>query len=187
MTLHLVAYPHTRLDGRFDTCAYTNKVVKLRRMDLGRELTVYGTEGTDVELLNEFERRSLFGEDDPSRPPAWPTDEQWFIFNARATAAVAERAEPGDLLLLAGGYSQRLVASALPHLTVCEPFVGYSGICTDFCAFESTAWRHYVYGTMGRDVNGRWMDAVIPNYFDPADFPRTNDGRGEFLDRKSVV
>src|SRR5258708_6095036 len=96
--IHLIALPHTRLDEAIPTCAYTAKVAKFRQMDVGREIIVYGTEGADVELLNEFERRSLFGEDDPNRLPFWPSDEQWRIFNARAIAAVAERSQLGDIV-----------------------------------------------------------------------------------------
>jgi glycosyltransferase involved in cell wall biosynthesis len=147
-------------------------------------LVVYGAVGSDVVLLNEFERHALFGQDDLAVSPAWPSDEQWRVFNARAIAAVTETAEPGDLVLLAGGYSQQTVQHALSHLTVCEPFVGYEGITTDFCAFESNAWRHYVYGRTAahrQTFDGRWLDAVIPNYFDPDDFPYLNDGTGDYL------
>jgi glycosyltransferase involved in cell wall biosynthesis len=190
VTLHLLGFPHTRLDESVPTCAYTAKVNRFRRMDMGRDLIVYGTEGADVQLLTEFERTSLFGPDDPARLPAWPSDEQWWIFNARAVAAIAEKATSGDLVLLAGGQSQHTVAAALPHLRFCEPFVGYEGIATDFCAFESYAWMHHVYGQRGI-VDGRWFDTVIPNYFDPDDFPQGGGGDyllyvGRLIERKGV-
>lgn len=178
--LHLIGLPHTRLDGGFSTCAYTQKVAKLRRMNLGRDLTVYAGPGADVELISETERLLTYGPDNPGSLPGWPTDEQWLPFNARAIAELAQRANPDDLVLLAGGYSQRLIQDSLPHLTFCEPGVGYEGITTPFCAFESYAWRHHVYGIRGiRD--GRWLDAVIPNYFDPDEFPHVSDGHGDYL------
>jgi glycosyltransferase involved in cell wall biosynthesis len=151
----------------------------MRQMELGRDCITYGGPGADVELLTEEERIGLFGPDDPARPPLWPTDDQWSLFNERSVAAIAERAEPGELLLLAGGSSQQPIADQLPHLTACEPGVGYEGIATDFCAFESYAWMHHVYGARGLD--GRYFDAVIPNNFDVAEFPHLNQGGGDYL------
>jgi glycosyltransferase involved in cell wall biosynthesis len=183
--LHLVGFPHTRVTPDFATCAYTQKVAKLQRMAAthGWELTVYATEGSDdaVACLSDAERTGIFGPDDPNNLPAWPSDEQWATFNARAVREIRERAEPHDLLLLAAGWSQRQVQAELPHLICLEPGVGYEGILhVSHCAFESAAWMHHVYGLKAiRD--GRWFDRVIPNYFDPDDFPYVSDGSGEYL------
>jgi glycosyltransferase involved in cell wall biosynthesis len=60
-----------------------------------------------------------------------------------------------------------------------------------FRAFESYAWMHYVYGCTGQS-NGGWYDAVIPNYFDPADFPFTETKAdyalylGRLISRKGI-
>lgn len=170
--LHLVAFPHTRLDGGYDTCAYTQKIAKLRRMPLGRNLIVYGCEGADVQVAKTMR-------DDSTAAPEWPDEREWDQFNQAAIEAIRDRAEPGDLLLLAGGYSQRVIAEKVGMLIACEPGVGYEGIATPFCAFESHAWRHYVYGLRGIG-DGRWFDTVIPNYFDPADFP-AGSGSGGYL------
>ena len=35
--------------------------------------------------------------------------------------------------------------------------------------FESSAWRHYLYGRYGID-DGRYFDTVIPNFFDPEEW-----------------
>ena len=180
MTLHLVGFPHHRPDGSFPSCAYVEKTRKLRLAPLEDQLILYGAEGADVALLDEDDRLSLFGPDDASKPPEWPDTAQWNLFNTRAVEAIRERAQPDDLLLLAGGYSQKPVADALPHLTACEPGVGYKGTCTGLRAFESHAWRHHIYGRQNTQ-DGCWMDAVIPNYFDPADFPFVNDGTGDYL------
>lgn len=175
MTAHLVALPHTRIDDDFLSCAYTQKVAKFARMDVGRDVIIYGPEGPDlgvaetVAVWTDSDRLATFGPDDASKNPAWPTAEQFRLYNILATAEIAKRAEPGDLLLLAGGYDQKAIADTLPHLISCEPFVGYPGIFADRCAFESNAWRHHVYGKHGIE-DGRWWDAVIPNYFDVDDF-----------------
>lgn len=183
MTLHLVGFPHTRLDGGFETCAYTQKVGRFRRMDLGHDLVVYGGPGADVEVITEEQRLELFGPDDAARLPLWPNDGQWQKFNLAVVGELAQRSSPGDLVLFAGGYSQKVIAEitlGALGLTACEPGVGYEGIFTDACAFESNAWMHHVYGLKGiRD--GRLADTVIPNYFDPDDFPHLNQGDGDYL------
>jgi glycosyltransferase involved in cell wall biosynthesis len=79
------------------------------------------------------------------------------------------------LILLTGGWTFRAIQEAFPGYFTCEPGVGYLGICTDKCAFESYAWMNHVYAKKGIE-NGRWYDCVIPNYFDPDDFPEINEG-----------
>lgn len=182
MRLHLVGFPHTRVDPKFSTCAYTQKIAKFARMGWD-DLIVYATEGSDVgdatlvPCLTEDQRIATFGRDNFKKPPEWPTDEQWSAFNSRAAIEVANRSQPGDLLLLQGGWSQHVISEANPHLIACEPGVGYEGIFTPFCAFESYAWQHFIYGK--RNLDGRWFDAVIPNYFDVDEFPIVNQSGGQ--------
>lgn len=183
--LHLIGFPHTRVgDDDFITCAYTAKIAKFSKMDWD-DLIVYATEGSNVgsaELvpcLSEDQRVAIFGKNDPRKPPEWPTDEQWSGFCSRAALEVANRSNPGDLLLLSGGWSQHAVSEANPELIACEPGVGYEGIFTNFVAFESYAWQHFIYGK--RNLDGRWFDRVIPNYFDVDEFPVMNQGGGNYL------
>jgi len=206
MNLHLVCLPHTRAHRDFAGCAYTQKQVKFAKMMGGRQegLIVYAPEGSDcpgademVVTLTEGERIGIFGRDDPRILPAWPTDDQCALFNERTGDAILERAMPGDLVLLTGGRTHlpvhaKLVAPGTgpdgrerqpPQVLCVEPGVGYEGVFTRRCAFESSAWRHFVYGKYGHENNGHWYDAVIPNYFDPADFPHVNPdpSKGEYL------
>ena len=199
MRLHLLGFPHTRATAEFAGCAYTQKVCKMLKMLEGIcDITLYATEGSDpqgadmVEVLSDAERQTIFGKDDHGRLPAWPTDEQWAVFNANAAQAIKERIDfDKDLVLLTAGWSQHPIAHALPQAICCEPGVGYEGTFTPFCAFESYAWMHYLYGKRrigdghwGNDIgvqDGRWYDTVIPNYFDPDEFPLLNGGEGEYL------
>ena len=76
-----------------------------------------------------------------------------------------------DILCLITGWPQKPVTDALGidtgkrPMIACEWAVGYEGIFTEFCAFESSAWMHHIYGLRGWR-NGRFYDAVIPNFFD---------------------
>ena len=204
-TIHLVALPHTRVDPLFSTCAYTQKTLKFLRMmrgpDQARQVILYAPEGSgvgvtdndNVVILSDMQRKAMFGPAVETAVPFWPEDRHWQPYNDFATAAIRDRCKPGDLLLLAGGWSQHSVAERLPELRTCEPFVGYEGIFSNFCAFESHAWRHHIYGIRAGQQDskdgdlarkwrdGRAFDTVIPNYFDPAEFPHINDGCGDYL------
>lgn len=199
MTLHLIALPHTRVTEEFVGCAYTAKALKFCRMMLGHEdVVLYAPEGSTrdtletVDCLSDAHRVATFGADDPNRLPDWPTNEQAAVFNGRAAYELGQRWERGDLVLLTGGYTHEPIRAAVPDAIYCEPGVGYEGISTPFAAFESVAWRHYVYGRKG--IDGRWFDTVIPNYFDETEFRLPEPGTkrdylvylGRLVPRKGV-
>lgn len=187
MRFHLVAMPHTKVTDDFCGCAYTAKVKKFTKMmgEYGYDITLYAPEGSDcsnsalVEILSDQERLEIFGADDPSTLPNWPSDEQFALFNNRVIDALKENVSGKDIVLLTAGYSHKPIADALPNLLFCEPGVGYEGVFTDKCAFESYAWMHYVYGKNGI-TDGRWFDCVIPNYFDTSQFT-AGSGDGGYL------
>ncbi len=187
MKLHLVSLPHTQVSQDFCGCAYTGKILKFCKMLGGsHDIQLYAPQGPDVEgatlhpCLPNRQRIRTFGEDDPNRLPSWPTDEQSAKFNANVIEKLKQNIEPQDLILLSMGWTHRPIQTAFPNYICCEPGVGYEGILTNFVAFESYAWQHHVYAKKGIN-DGRWFDAVIPNYFDPDDFPILNDGCGDYL------
>ncbi len=181
---HLLGLAHLPTTREVSACAFTQKVLKLARMlrALGHEVIFYGGEGSDVnadecvEVISADERRQCYGDYD------WRSeffrhsgeDSAHQIFNRNAIAAIRERMRAGDFLLCTMGTYQRPIATAdyPAHLWVVEPGIGYEGVFSKFRAFESYAWMHYIYGCTGQR-DGSWYDAVIPNYYDPADFPVT--------------
>lgn len=176
MKLHLVALPHTQVSKEFCGCAYTSKILKFCKM-LGRQYKIflYASAGPDVpgaELVpcsSNGDRLKIFGSDDPNRLPAWPSTEQSAAFNKNVISAIGQRADDRDLILITGGSTHSDIYNSFPAHIRCEPGVGYEGIISNFCAFESYAWMHYLYGKRGIK-DGRWFDCVIPNYFDVEDF-----------------
>jgi glycosyltransferase involved in cell wall biosynthesis len=88
---------------------------------------------------------------------------------------IAKRAEQKDFLCIIGGYAQKQIADALPHMMAVEFGVGYGGSFSQYRVFESYAWMHLCYGSAkGGDphgVDGNWWDTVIPGYLDPDQFP----------------
>lgn len=135
---------------------------------------------TLVPCLSNTERLETFGADDPAKLPAWPTDAQTAMFNLNVIAELQKHAEPHDLILLSAGRTHLPISEALPGRLYCEPGVGYEGIYLPYCAFESYAWMHTAYAKNGVN-DGRFFDCVIPNYFDPVEFPNLNKGKGEYL------
>lgn len=184
MRLHFVGLPWANTTRSWSTCAYTQKVVKAGKMftDAGHEVVVYAAgEANDtvcsehVPVISEAERVGWFGARDVNDQThgglSWDRSHPaWVALNERAAAAILDRAGPRDLVLLIGGNCMLPLSEAVHPLQSCEPGVGYEGVFTHKCAFESHVWRHHVYGLSGIR-NGRWFDTVIPNYFDPDDFP----------------
>ncbi len=200
MKLHLLALPHTRVDRSEACCAYTQKVRKFCKM-MGRgqggegshEIVLYGSEIVDapgitdhVVCITESERAGWFGSkpfDTVNGKFEWDSDRPyWKRFEERAVAALKERGEIKDLLLLTTSAQKPIADAVSETLMPLEWAVGYEGVRLDKCAFESYAWMHHVYG-LTRTVNGRPFDAVIPNFFDVNDFaePGPANPRGKYL------
>lgn len=187
MRLHVLSLPHTQTTSEYLSCAYTQKVVKFSKMMTrhGHEVILYAGEQNEaecsehVQLLSEEERAGWFGAgfDTVLSPLVWDANEPyWKLFNERAVKALRERIDMrNDILCLITGWPQKPVTDALGisegvrPMIACEWAVGYEGIYTEFCAFESSAWMHHIYG-IKRWRNGRFYDAVIPNFFDPSQF-----------------
>jgi hypothetical protein len=189
MNLHIVSLPHTEVSPQFCGCAFTAKVLKFSKM-MGQNyrIRVYAPEGPPVpgaELvpcLTKQTREDTFGKDDMSRLPVWPTEQQSAVFMRNVIAEMTNRLgdKKDTLILLTGGWTFRAIQDAFPNYITCEPGVGYLGICTDKCAFESYSWMNHVYAKKNIE-DGRWYDCVIPNYFDPDDFPNVNKENGKYL------
>lgn len=192
-TLHLIALPHTQTTAAFSSCAYTQKVVKFSRMmrQQGYRVVLYGSEINEAEcddhvvIVEEHKRQEWFGVrpfDTVLTPLEWDQAKPyWRHANTNAVRGLLDRAHERDLLCLTTGWPQAPITNALTDLTVAEWAVGYEGVLPrSMRAFESSAWMHHVYG-LRAERHGRFYDAVIPNFFDPDDFPRLGDGAGEYL------
>lgn len=192
MKLHLLSLPHTATTREYLTCAYTQKVVKFCKMMAPHaEVVLYAGEQNDVpadqaehvQIISEEERAGWFGKgfDTALTPLRWdPAEPYWRTYNERVIPEITARIESEkDLLLVIGGNCHKPVSDAV-RLEPLEWGVGYEGIYTRFRAFESYAWMHHVYG-LQRIIDGVPFDAVIPNFFDPEDFPDWDNGRDEYL------
>ena len=178
MTFHLVSLPWTEATHKYSVCAYTQKVVKFCKM-FSDDIILYAGEDNDapcrehVQLISKEEREGWFGPWDTNTfadKVTWDIKHPaWQIMNSRAAQEIQKRRQPHDMLLIIGGNCQKPIADAISNIMTVEWGIGYEGIFSKFCAFESYAWMHHVYG-LSNWKNGRYYDQVIPNFFDMDDF-----------------
>ncbi len=179
LRFHVLAVPHTVTRKDYSACAYTQKVLKFCKMMTDRGHTVYHYGHADSEvaatehvpITDNALLEQTYGHYD------WK--KELFKHNTgdlcnktfvqRAIVEVGKRKQPHDFLLLFWGIGHEAVAKAHPDLLAVEPGIGcFNRPCTPYSVYESYAVMNYVYGQ--EKMQPRWYDAVVPNYFDLADF-----------------
>ena len=180
MRFHILAIPHTVTRPEYSACAFTQKVLKLCKMlhDRGHTVYHYGHEESvvvcteHVTVTTNSDLETAYGSYDWRKEffKHNTADHAHRVFNERAAAEVGKRKEPRDFLLMMWDYGHKGVMDAHPDLIAVEPGVGFSSplACTPFTVYESYSVMAYAYGKAS--MNPRFYDAVIPNYFDLADF-----------------
>ena len=180
---HVVALPHTQTTKTHNGCAYTMKVWNFCKMMAARGHTVYhyGCESSNppctehIDVINLEEQQLLCGENDWRKHTynvVWDERQPyWMLTNSRAIVEIKKRAKPDDFVwsdrghlskancrwskwsAAAGrGVWHRLPRSIRPVQGLRELLACCLPVCAD-------------------DPDGRFYDAVIPNYYDVAEFP----------------
>lgn len=217
---HILGLAHVPVSEVFMGCAFTQKILKLVKMltGLGHEVILYGAAGSDdipgVELVITHTMRDIresWGEGD-NRPQCeglgydWKTKGFKHDFNTARTEAtkkyydnawayINKNKRDDDFLLVMQGVYQKPIADAVGLWLTCEPGIGYRGSFARYRAFESAYLMNFTYGSEnpGQSINGHYYDRVIPNYFDPKDFPFEPDKEdyflyiGRMIERKGVM
>ncbi len=191
MRFHLLGLPHIPTSRMYQNCAYTQKIVKLGQMltEIGADVTFYGGEHSTVmcrefvPVLSNAERVACYGEYDWQHKffrEGDGEDAAHRAFNSNAIREIGTRKQAGDFLLCPMGLHDKPIADAVgAEIHIVESGIGYEGIFSDRRVFESYAWMHHLYGRTGQ-TDGGWYDAVIPNCFDPADFPY-QETKGDYV------
>ena len=176
--LHIIGLPHTLVNQDFNICAYTQKLRKFQLMFPNENY--YFNEGSDgeyVQIYSKEDMERLFDFD------WWKSGEiykvqydkdlpYWREFNHKVIVELSKRIKPGDLILNISGSVQKEISDAFLTNITCEFGVGYEGVFSNFKVFESYAWMHAIYGHLygAARADGKFFDAVIPNYFDISEF-----------------
>lgn len=205
MRFHLLALPNAPVHPDFSLDGFAVATHRFARMmrSLGHHVILYGAEGSDTSVCDEFvqvisdrERRALL-EKAPVNNCEYQhvvmdeTRALWQRTNPAMAAEVALRKQPRDFLLTIGGASQKPVFDFNPDLMPVEYSIGYSGNFGPNRVFESYAWMHHCYG-LQQATNVRFFDTVIPLFFDPDEFPFEEEPEdyflyvGRFIERKGI-
>jgi glycosyltransferase involved in cell wall biosynthesis len=211
LRFHVPALPHVRASQtECGYTNKTLKLCAMLR-SLGHEVYYYGVEGAEVDctenvpVVSEAERQAEHPtNDDPTKQLAYDTTGEYHQrFCRQATEEIEKRLGERDFLLCGWGWGHQPIAAALgSRVMAVESGIGYQDTFTKFRVFESYCWMHYVWGTeqgmrqyapsgpgqapmvdlaRERGVNGSFYDAVIPNFFDPAEFRFQEDKEDWFL------
>lgn len=193
MRFHVLGLPHTVSSIDYVACAYTQKVIKFCKMmkNRGHIVIHYGHEESKLDctehvtVLSTDDWKVAYGDHD------WRThffkydveDHAYQTFYKNAITEIDKRKQPNDFILPFWGAGVRPICDAHPDLICVEPGIGYAGgHWARYKIFESYAIYHAFYGLESVGMCKQdWYDAVIPNYFDPADFTYKSEKQDYFL------
>lgn len=188
MRLHLLSLAHTEMTSEYIGCAYTQKTMRFAKMmtDKGFEVVLYSSEHNEaqvtehVPIITRAEQDEILGPHDLTAmyDPDW-YGPAWKLANQRAADELRKRITPRDFICSTAGLAHQSVTDQFPTNLTVETGIGYEGTYAKFRVFESYAWMHYLAGNQEND-NVSWCDAVIPNFYDPNDFP-LGDHLGQYL------
>lgn len=181
MRIHLLAVPNTQTTAAYPLdgfCVRTMLFAALLKR-LGHEVVLYGVHANEapcdgfVSCMSADEQRGFVGDTPYQAVPFEAGSPLFDTFNKRAAQHLRSIKQPGDVIATIAGSAQHFVSEHHPELRFLEYSIGYAGVCAPFRVFQSQAWRHLVHGFTRVD-SGRDFDAVIPPWFNVADFPFTD-------------
>lgn len=189
VTFHVLSLPHTITSKEYLACAYTQKVLNLCKMltNLNLHFYHYGNEGATVDNHVTTIPAELYQHEYGKRD--WRTnffqfDQQDIVYKTYYTntaAAIKQRQGQINFVLCPWGWGNQPVIAQLPAQFIpIESGIGYDTTFSKFRVFESYAWMHHVYG-LNKEGDISYYDAVIPNYYDLADFDYKADKQDYFL------
>lgn len=182
-TLHVLGLSHTQTTAEYQVCAFTQKTIKFCKMmrAQGYKVILYSGEDNEADVdehvvvVTKAQQQQWYGKVDPNNSPnvgSFDANAQpWIHMNSSIIVEIGKRIQEGDIICLTQGLTHKPVADAFPSNLAVESGVGYAGVFSNFCCFESYAWMHFLYADQLHINEGRMYDAVIPNFFEKEQFP----------------
>lgn len=213
---HILGLVHLPTSREYMGCAFTQKNYKLCKMlvEAGHEVFLYGAEGSDAPCTKFIQTHSLkeirdtWGDGDNRFDIGynWKAGQFRHDFNEQkkpvtlkyyqnAITEINIQKQPDDFLVITQGTYQRPIDKGVGLYLTIESGIGYRGSYTKFRSWESSYIQNFTYGSENprESINGRYYDRVIPNYFDPNDFPFVGKKgdyflfMGRMIQRKGVM
>lgn len=204
LRFHLLGLVHLPTSRTYNSCAFTQKNYKLAKMltELGHDVFVYGSEGSDVPCTEFIETHTLkdirdtWGDGNNLFEIGYDWHNGQFRhdineakkpvtlkYYENAIKEINKRKQDSDILLITQGSYQKTIADAVGLYLTVESGIGYRGSYCKFRSFESTYIQNFTYGSENprQSIDGKFYDRVIPNYFEEEDFQFNNDPHDYFL------
>ena len=193
MRFHVLGLPHTVSSKEFNSCAFTQKVVKFCEMMKARNHTIihYGHEDSVVDcdehvtVIDNWTWHEVYGNYDWRKTNFKydVNDKAYKTFIENSIKEIEIRKEKNDFLLPFWGNPMKPICDAHSDMIVVEPGIGYAwGHFAPYKVFESYTVHSAYYGLHSVGTcNEKWYDVVIPNYFNINDFDYVEEKEKYFL------
>lgn len=176
MKLHLIALPHA--PKNYEQCAFGRKVRDFPDMmkPFGYETITYGSDH-DVTVISKAQQDYFLSEYEWYQKGLYykiPFDDSlpiWRFFIKNMIKELKKRYSLGDLILISSPIYYKPIQREFPTAKIVEYGVGYPTVLAPYRVFESDAWRNFIYGSNPIPDHGYMNDVVIPNYYNPDNFP----------------
>lgn len=190
-TFH-ITYPYFLLPNSRNTiCAFTQKARKFAKMMVmyGHTVYFYGHEDSEVvctELISVLTKNDfieVYGAEPDWHDPGYvdmcvnnrdKSPEIRTKYFAKMVVEMDKIGKKNDIICSFWGFPEELKRFKNTHGMICvEPGIGCPRVFADYCAYESYAIMHNIYGL--KNIAPKVYDAVIPNYFDLDEFVLPKD------------
>lgn len=207
---HVLGLVHLPTSEEYMACAFTQKNVKLCKMlmEMGHEVYLYGAEGSTARCTRLIvthtlkDIRDAWGDGDNRYDIGYNWKDQQFRhdFNVEkkpvtlkyyqnAINEINKIKKPDDFLVITQGTYQRPIDQGVKLPLTVESGIGYRGSYARYRAWESSYIQNFTYGSEHprASIEGHYYDRIIPNYFDPKDFPLVEKKDDYFLFMGRVI
>ena len=191
MRFHIPSIPHTVTSKEHSACAFTQNIVNFCAMmsRRGHEIIHYGHRNSKVEcnelvaVIEPETYDTLYGNVFDIRKNQYTIlsddSEMYSLIAGNTIYEISKRKQPGDFLLLFGGYWNKRVADAHQDMLVVEPAIGYPASFCNYKVYPSYACLHSF--VQDANIQMNYYHVVIPHYFDVDDFDATQPKEDYFL------